>query len=46
MSAGGGGPWPLLVILQRGNQAPDAIARPEQAPTEVFGVDALVDAGG
>jgi hypothetical protein len=46
MSAGRGGPRPLLMILQRGSRPPDAIARPEQNPTEVFGVDALVDAGG
>jgi hypothetical protein len=46
MSAGGGGPRPLLVILQRGNQAPGQIARREQNPTEVSGVDALIDVGG
>jgi hypothetical protein len=45
MSAGGGGPRPLLAIL-RGNQAPGQIARREQNPTEVSGVDALIDVGG
>jgi hypothetical protein len=46
MSACGGRPPPLLVILQRGSRPPGEIARPEQNLTEVFGVDALVDAGG
>ncbi len=45
LSAGGGGPRPLLAIL-RGNQAPGQIARREQNPTEVSGVDALIDIGG
>jgi hypothetical protein len=46
MSAGRGGPRPLLVILQRENQAPGQSARREQNPTEVFGDDALIDVGG
>jgi hypothetical protein len=46
MSACQGRLRPLLVILQRGNQAPNEIARPGRNPTEVSGVDAPIDVGG
>jgi hypothetical protein len=45
MSACRGRPWPLLVIVQR-EAASDEIAWPEQNPTEVSGVDALINSGG
>jgi hypothetical protein len=46
MSACQGRLRPLLVILQRENQAPNEMPRPGRNPTEVSGVDALIDVGG
>jgi hypothetical protein len=46
MSARGGRPPPLLVILRRGSRPPGEIAQPEQNLTEASGVDPLIDVGG
>jgi hypothetical protein len=35
-----------LLIARRGRRAPGELPRPEQNPTEAFGVDWLIDSGG
>ena len=41
-----GRPRRQLLIPRRGRRAPGELPRPEQHPTEAFGVDSLIDVGG